>query len=200
MSCRRTPVVERTILGGSCGELSECVRSEPTPVCRDEMEIASAWVRDVVVNTEELLDFLVSWGLNILETLDVDEIMLDVSPRSFELAVVRRLVARRRKLATPEVTELLERTEGERWSSTWKFDNGRDVAGIVGQGWGRVDKSTGFCSRLPSCAEPFPRIRGRATGTTEASVGTAVLLASLSNRFCRRRRYSSSLKETIRTL
>jgi hypothetical protein len=114
------------------------------PVCRDEMEIASACVRDVVVSTEALLGFLVSRGLNILETLDVDEMMLEVSLRSFELPALRRLVARRKKLATPEATELLELMEGERWTSTWKFDNGRAEPVTIGQGWTKVDNFTVF--------------------------------------------------------
>jgi hypothetical protein len=82
------------------------------------MEIVSAWVRDVVVSTEEVLFFLVSRGLNILETLDVDEITLEVSLKSLEFPGLRRLVARRKKPATPEATELLELMEEERWMST----------------------------------------------------------------------------------
>ena len=82
------------------------------------MEIESAWVRDMVVSTEEMLGFLVSRGLVILETLDVDEITLEVSLKSFELPALRRLVARRKKLVTPEVTEIFEFIEEERWRST----------------------------------------------------------------------------------
>jgi hypothetical protein len=78
----------------------------------------SAGIRDVVVSMEEMLGFLVSRGLKILETLDVDEITLEVSLKSFELPALRRLVARRKKLATPEATEVLELMEAERWRST----------------------------------------------------------------------------------
>jgi len=45
-----------------------------------------------------------------------------------------------------------------------------------------------------------PAFLGRgwaATGTIGVSIGTAALLANLSNRFCRRMRYSSSLFSTI---
>lgn len=109
------------------------MRSEPTPFCRDEMEIASACICDAV-STEELLGLLERRGLNILETLDVDEMILEVSLESFELPCLRRLVARRKKLATPEATELFEATEEERWRSTWKFDNGRAVPVIIDKG------------------------------------------------------------------
>jgi hypothetical protein len=112
-------------------------------VCRDEIEITSVWARDVVVSTEELLCFLTSRGLNKLETLEVDEMTLEVSD-SRGLPARRRLVARRKKLATPEVAELLELREGERWRSTWKLDKGRDVAVIIGQGKRRVDESRIF--------------------------------------------------------
>jgi len=43
------------------------------------------------------------------------------------------------------------------------------------------------------CLPFLGRGRSHATGTTDASVGTAELLANLSNKFWRRRRYSSSL-------
>jgi hypothetical protein len=109
---RRKLAVERPIPVEKCGEYSG-VRSV---ACRDEMEIASVWARDVVVSMEELLCFLTSRGLNKPETLEADEITLEVSD-SRELPGRRRLVARRKKLVTPDVTELLELMEGERWRS-----------------------------------------------------------------------------------
>lgn len=105
------------------------MRSEP--VCREDIEMVSACVREVVVRTDELLDFLESPRLKRCDAVDVAENMLEVSLWSVEPDGVRRLVARRRKLATPEVTEVLERMEGERLTSTWKFDNGRGIAVIV---------------------------------------------------------------------
>jgi len=55
-------------------------------------------------------------------------------------------------------------------------------------------ENEGRSSRRSGVAPPF-RGRGRAgaIGTSGASVGTVALLANRSNRFCRSRRYSSSL-------
>jgi hypothetical protein len=65
-----------------------------------------------------VLDFLVSRGLSILENFDVDDMTLEASLKSFGLAFLRRLVARRKKLATPDAIEFLEFMEEERWRST----------------------------------------------------------------------------------
>jgi hypothetical protein len=79
VASRRILEAEREIIGENWGEFSEWARSEPIPVCRDEMDIASAWVREVVVRTDELLDFLERPRLKMLDVLEVDEKMLDVS-------------------------------------------------------------------------------------------------------------------------
>lgn len=116
--------VDRERSGEKWCEFSEWVRSEPTAVYRDEMDMVSPCACEVA-RTEELLDFLERPRLNILDVVEVDEKMLDVS---LDLDGVRPLVARRRKLVTPEVTDDLDRMEGERLTSTWKLDKGRDEA------------------------------------------------------------------------
>lgn len=76
------------------------------------------------MRTDALLDFLVSpLGIRKKEVLDVEDQILEVSLRSFELA--RRPVTRLNMSLTPDtVFELIERGR-----STWKFDKGRGDAG-----------------------------------------------------------------------
>lgn len=98
-------------IAGEKWELSDWVRSEPV------MDMVSPYAREVV-RTEELLRFLDKTRLKILDVFEEDEKMLDVSLKSLDPEGVRRLVARRRKFVTPEVTDDLDRMEGERLRST----------------------------------------------------------------------------------
>lgn len=72
---RRMLAVERDALSGGRGEWSGW---EPMPV-REDMDIVSACVREVVVRTDEELDFLDRPRLKILDDMDAEENMLEVS-------------------------------------------------------------------------------------------------------------------------
>lgn len=85
------------------------MRSEPTPVRREDIDTASAWLRDPAVRTDEVLDFLdrTRGSLN-REVEEVVENRLVASLWSVELDAVRRPVARRKMLETPDVIEDLD--------------------------------------------------------------------------------------------
>lgn len=116
------PAVDRVPVGENDVTLSECPRSEPIFVLREVMDIVSVRAWDADVLTEETLDFLAS----ARGILDVSDPKLDSSLRSLFGVVDRLPVARRKRLTTPDDSEVLD---GDRAISTWKLlESGRDTA------------------------------------------------------------------------
>jgi len=109
-------------LMGECDSLYP--RSEPSR--REDIDSVSGWTREVLVRTDELLDFFESGrGSRKKEVFDVADQTLAVSLVSLE--VDRRPVALLKRLVTPDAAEVFECMDVGR-GSTWKFERGRDVA------------------------------------------------------------------------
>ena len=107
---------------GECDSLYP--RSEPGR--REDIDNVSGWTQEVLVRTDELLDFFESArGSRKKEVFDVDDQTLAVSLMSLE--VDRRPVALLKRLVTPDAAEVFELMDVGR-ASIWKFESGREVA------------------------------------------------------------------------
>ena len=173
--------------------MGECVSLYPRsePICREDIDNVSGWTREASVRMDELLDFFESARRSRKkEVLDVVDQTLAVSLVSLE--VDRRPDALLNRLVTPSAAEVFELMDTGQ-ASTWKFELVREVATTRK---GKLSYRVGRKKNIRRSGV-VPAVFGRgweaATGTTGASTGTAALLANLSNRFCRRMRYSSSL-------
>lgn len=174
MGRRRTERMEEAGRPGSVGELRLAVR-------REEMEMASPRS----VPKDDPLVFLERRLKGLVESegaAEVAEKMLEESLKSCE---DWRPVARRKKLATPEVMDERECIEGVRFFSATKLDEAE-----------METRLESMDSRLSEgLVAPLTRrvaARGDATGTRGISVGTTVVLEKRWKRSCRNRRYSSS--------
>ena len=150
----------------------------------------SAGLRDALVKIEESLDFFESirGSLKKLELSDVADKILDVS-----LGTARRPVALRNRLTTPDEDDIRESVELGREALIWKFDRGRE--GSAASFINNTDKTLKKKKlRRSDVCMPFlgTGLTG-VTGTTDTSEGVVEWLENLSNKFWRRRRYSSSL-------
>ena len=150
----------------------------------------SAGLRDAVEKIEESLDFFESTrgSLKKLELFDVADQILEVSLGSLETA--RRPVALRNRLTTPDEEDIRESVEPGREALIWKFDRGREGSASSQT---RSLKKKKNLPRSDVCKPFLGTCLTGATGTTETSEGVVEWLENLSNKFWRRRRYSSSL-------
>lgn len=124
-------------LDEECVEFSPLPRSELEYGCREDIEPASACMRDAFVHIEESLDFFESirGSLKILELLDVPDRTLEAS-LGF-LGTACRPVALWNRLATPDEADIRESGEQGRDALIWKFDRGRAITVLS------ADKITG---------------------------------------------------------
>lgn len=99
-------------------------------------------------------------------------------------------MALRNRLATLDEADIRESDEVGRDAVIWKLDMGRSTEVVI-QTKTLIPKSN--LRRSSVCIPLLETGRADTTGTMEASAGAAEWLANLSNRFWRRRRYSSSL-------
>lgn len=152
----------------------------------------SAGLRDAVEKIEESLDFFESTrgSLKKLELFDVADQILEVSLGSLETA--RRPVALRNRLTTPDEEDIRESVEPGREALIWKFDRGREGSAASLINTDKIPEKKNL-PRSDVCKPFLGTCLTGATGTTETSEGVVEWLENLSNKFWRRRRYSSSL-------